>query len=111
MYQTWYLTMRRIIPITDLQRKAGQIITGIESDDPVIITHRGRPAAVLISADRYAQIEDDMAKLDELELAEMVARAREAIADGRTVSHEQVKDRFRKPTDSTAGRRRGSRGR
>src|SRR5579862_2083293 len=101
--------MKRIIPITELQRKAGQIISGIESDDPVIVTQRGRPAAVLISSDRYAEIEGDLAKLDELELADMVSRGRAAIADGRTIAHQEVKDRFRKAAGSNAKRRRGSR--
>jgi prevent-host-death family protein len=53
--------MKKIIPITDLQRQAGQIVGGVvSSDEPVIITQRGRPAAVLLSARRSSQLEEDL---------------------------------------------------
>jgi prevent-host-death family protein len=89
--------MKKIIPITDLQRQAGQIVSGINaSPDPVLITQRGRPAAVLISAKRYAQIEENLQRLDELELLDMVERSRQALAAGQTLSHKQVKARLEK---------------
>ena len=87
--------MKRIIPITDLQRKAGQIVDSL-SDQPVIITQRGRPAAVLIAASDYEQIEEDLERLDELELVEMVTHAREAINKAQTISHADVSSRIRK---------------
>lgn len=44
--------MRKIIPITDLQRQAGQVVGSLsDSDEPVIVTQRGRAAAVIISID------------------------------------------------------------
>lgn len=46
--------MKKIIPITDLQRQTGQIINDITaSSEPVLITQRGRLTAVLISAEQY----------------------------------------------------------
>jgi prevent-host-death family protein len=90
--------MQKIIPITDLQRAAGQIITDLNDadDSPVVITHRGRPAAVLLSAERYAQMESDLERLDELELVEMVESARAARAAGDIISHDEVKKRLSK---------------
>jgi prevent-host-death family protein len=97
--------MKKIIPVTDLQRQAGQILSSLsDSDEPVIVTQRGRVAAVLISAGRYSQIEDDLQRLDDLELAEMVKRAREAREAGETISHENVKKRIGMPA-STGGKR------
>src|SRR5437868_12123382 len=97
--------MQKIIPITDLQRAAGQIVTDLNgADDSVVITHRGRPAAVLLSAERYAQMEADLERLDELELIGMVERAREARTAGQTLSHEEVKKRLRKRAVSTPKR-------
>jgi prevent-host-death family protein len=99
--------MQKIIPVTDLQRGAGQIVTGL-ADDSVIITHRGRAAAVLISAERYAQMESDLERLDELELAGMVEEARRARESGQTLSHEEVKGRLKKrATERPRGARRG----
>lgn len=87
--------MRKIIPITDLQRQAGQIVSRMtEANEPVVITQRGRAAAVLLPAERYAEIEEDLARLDELELHELINRAEEDIAQGRTISHRKVKTRL-----------------
>jgi prevent-host-death family protein len=87
--------MQKIIPITDLQRGAGQIMTDL-ADDSVVITHRGRAAAVLVSAERYAQMESDLERLDELELAGMVEEARRARASDQSLAHEEVKKRLKK---------------
>lgn len=99
--------MQKIIPITDLQRGAGQIVTEL-ADDAVVITHRGRAAAVLVSAERYAQMESDLERLDELELAGMVEEARRARASKQTLSHEEVKRRLKKRgTERPSRARRG----
>lgn len=88
--------MKNIIPITDLQRQAGQIIGSLsDMDEPVIVTQRGRAAAVIISADRYVEIEDDLKRLDELELLEMVEESRRAIKAGEVLSQNDVKRRLK----------------
>ena len=90
--------MKNIVPVTDLQRQASQIIGSLaDSDEPVIITQRGRTAAVLLTAKRYAEIEADLKRLDELELLEMVQKSREDVAEKRTVSHDEVKRRLKFP--------------
>ena len=102
--------MNKIIPITDLQRQAGQIVSGVvDSDESVIITQRGRPAAVLVSAARCSQIEEDLAKLDELELVDMVARSREALSRSKTLTHKQVKARLEKQHKTAVQRTRRAR--
>jgi prevent-host-death family protein len=46
--------MEKIIPISDLQTKAKQYVDQVkETDQPVVITQRGRAAAVLISMEAY----------------------------------------------------------
>jgi len=91
-----YSTMKNIIPITDLQRQAGQIIGALsESDEPVIVTQRGRAAAVIISADRYEEIEDDLKRLDELELSELVEEGKRQIKAGKVLSHDEVKRKLK----------------
>jgi prevent-host-death family protein len=97
--------MQKIIPITDLQRGAGQIVTDL-SDESIVITHRGRAAAVLVSAERYAQMELDLERLDELELAGMVEDARHARTANQTLSHDEVKRRLKKRTTERARRAR-----
>ncbi|MEP6901817.1 MAG: type II toxin-antitoxin system Phd/YefM family antitoxin [Actinomycetota bacterium] len=90
--------MKNIIPITDLQRQAGQIIGSLaKSDEPIVVTQRGRASAVIISVERYSEIEADLKRLDELELLEMVELSRQDIAEGKILSHDDVKKRLNFP--------------
>ena len=87
--------MRKIIPITDLQRQAGQLVNEAnESGEPFIVTQRGRAAAVLMSVRQYEQIETDLAHLDELELSQLTQNGLDDFAAGRTLSHADVKERL-----------------
>jgi prevent-host-death family protein len=90
-----YPTMKNIIPITDLQRQAGQIISSLsDNNEPIYITQRGRAAAVIINAERYAEIEDDLKRLDELELLEMVEISHQEIKENKIISQDEVKKRL-----------------
>ncbi len=102
--------MRKIIPITDLQRQSSQIVSGLaESDEPVLITQRGRAAAVLISAEAYARIEEDLNRLDELEMLHLLERGAEDFAQGRTLSQREVRARLEKKHGAGRTRRRKAR--
>ena len=93
--------MQKLIPISDLQRQAGTIVGDLAiNNEPVIITQRGRASAVLLSAAHYSQIEADLTRLDELELLAMVAQAREAITQKKTISHREVKARLNPPVSA-----------
>jgi prevent-host-death family protein len=95
MYIQEQCIMKKIIPITDLQRQIGTIVSGCEtSGESVIITQRGRAAAVLVPVRRYEQIEEDLARLDELELQAMLVEAEAQIAARQTISHQDVKARM-----------------
>jgi prevent-host-death family protein len=88
--------MKNIIPVTDLQRQAAQILTELnDSTEPFVITQRGRATAVLLTAKRYAEIEEDLQRLDELELLAMVEESRQAIKEGKTISQKDVKKRLK----------------
>ena len=54
-------------------------------------------------------IEEDLAKLDELELLDMVAHSREALSRGETLSHKQVKARLEKQHKTQVQRSRRAR--
>lgn len=93
-----YLHMKTIIPVSDLQREAARVLNDVAtSPEPIIITQRGRPSAVLVSAQRYAEIEEDLAILDDLELEEMVLRGLREKAEGKTISLEDAKKRLNYP--------------
>lgn len=87
--------MKTIIPITDLQRQAAKILSDVnKSSEPIIITQRGRPAAVLLSAKRYAEIEEDLAEFDDLELEHLIGLGEKARKEGDLISLEEVRTRL-----------------
>lgn len=73
--------MRRIgtiIPITDLRQDAAGVLKRVRnSGEPVVITQRGRAAAVMLSAEAYERAEHDR------ELLRLLARGDKEIAAGR----------------------------
>ena len=90
--------MKNIIPVSDLQRLAAQLLNDVnDSSEPVIITQRGRARGVLLSAKHYEQIEEDMALLDELELEKLVREGLEDKAADRLISLEEAKKRLHYP--------------
>jgi len=87
--------MKNIVPVSDLQKQAASILNEVRtSNEPVIITQRGRAAAVLVSAERYAKIEEDLALLDELELHREIELAKKEFAEGNSISLEEAKRRL-----------------
>ncbi|MDO8520391.1 MAG: type II toxin-antitoxin system Phd/YefM family antitoxin [Deltaproteobacteria bacterium] len=73
--------MDKIIPISDLQSGAKKIIDGVKkTGDPVIITQRGRPAALVVN---YEQYEGMLHTLDEMSHPDWRERLEEAEEDSR----------------------------
>ena len=93
-----YVNMKNIIPISDLQRQAAQVLIDVNaSSEPIIITQRGRASAVLLSAKRYAEIEKDLEAFDDLELEVLIEEGLRDRADGNTLTSEEVKKRLNYP--------------
>ena len=68
--------MGKIIPISDLQTKAKQYVEQVkDTDQPVVITQRGRAAAVLVSYEVY---EGFLATRDEMSYPDWERRLRRA---------------------------------
>ena len=68
--------MDKIIPISDLQTKAKQYVEQVkETDQPVVITQRGRAAAVLVSYEAYEGL---LATRDEMSYPDWSQRLKRA---------------------------------
>ncbi len=66
-----------LIPVTDLRQGAADVLKRVQdSDQPVIITQRGRAAAVMLSIESYEKVEND------LELLQLLARGEKEIRAG-----------------------------
>jgi len=66
-----------IVPVSDLRRGAASLLNRIrESRDPIVVTQRGRAAAVLLGVEEFERRERD------LEILRLLAQGEKAIAAG-----------------------------
>jgi len=74
-----------IVPISDLRQGAASLLRRVrESNEPVVVTQRGRAAAVLLSVEEYERREHDFAIL------RLLAQGEKEIAAGKGHSLEDV---------------------
>lgn len=75
--------MDRIIPISDLQSQAKKYVDQVkETDEAVIVTQRGRAAAVLVSYDAYEGYLATQSEMSFPDWKKRLARADKEIAAG-----------------------------
>ena len=73
--------MEKIVPISELQSQARRIIGGVKNaGDAVVITQRGRPAALLVN---YEDYEGMVATLEEMSEPDWRERLTEAERDAK----------------------------
>ena len=69
--------MPNIVPISDLRQGAAALLQKVkESREPIVVTQRGRAAAVLLSVDEYERREQDM------EILRLLVQGEKEIAAG-----------------------------
>jgi prevent-host-death family protein len=74
---------------TTLKRKATEIIAELEhSQNPVLITQHGRPAAYLLAVESYEAL------TQRLSILEGIARGERAVEAGRVVTNAEAKKRM-----------------
>lgn len=94
--------METIIPVSELQSQAKKIVERVKhARDTVIITQRGRPAALLVNYEDYEGI---VATLEEMSQLDWSARLAEAERDSRAGTGTE-REEF-KPTRATCGKMR-----
>ena len=77
--------------VTTLKRQATELLDELARDrKPILITQHGVPSAVLMDVESYERTQARMAILDG------IARGEQALAEGRTFTHSQVKAYFEK---------------
>jgi prevent-host-death family protein len=81
----------KLIPVTEIKRKATEIIDNLQREQtPMLITERGREAAILMDVPSYRLRER------QIELLKGIIRGQQCIAEGRMLTHEQVMARTAK---------------
>lgn len=86
--------MIKQVTVTDLQRRAAEVISSLR-EGPVIISQRGRPAAVIVTAEAYEQMERALADVEAKQVREIVEAGLSSYSAGRTSSQAAVARRVR----------------
>lgn len=75
--------------VTTLKRQATDLLSDIERDrQPILITQHGLPSAYLVDVETYE------AMIARMGILEGIARGEQAIAEGRSLTHEQATERL-----------------
>jgi len=78
--------MDKIVPISDLQTQAKSIVGSVkDSGDPVVITQRGRPAALLVNYEVYEGMVATLEAMSDPDWRERLAEAEKDSKAGRGV--------------------------
>ena len=74
-----------IVPVSDLRQEAAAVLKRLrETNDPVVVTQRGRAAAVLLSIEEYERKERDF------EILSLLVRGEKEIASNQGVDLDEV---------------------
>lgn len=77
--------------VTTLKREATKILAELHSSkEPVLITEHGLPSAYLVDVNDYEVM------IGRMKILEGIAKGEKAILEGRTLSHVQAKEKFKK---------------
>ena len=85
------MAVPRLTPVTEIKRRATEVIADVRATrQAVLITERGRSAAVLLDVETYDAL------LRRLAVLEGIARGERAYSGGRVVSRAEARRRLRR---------------
>ncbi len=77
------MRMSEQLPLAEVKNHLSEVVEQVEVEHArVTITKHGRPAAVLVSADDLASLEETLALLSDPEVLARIRKARAEVADG-----------------------------
>lgn len=83
------------LPLADVKARFSELVDRVATThDRVVVTRNGRPAAVLVSPDDLAALEETLAILSDPESRKRIDEARQAIADGDVVDENALSRRL-----------------
>lgn len=83
--------MIKQVTVTDLQRRAAEVISSLR-EGPVVVNQRGRPVAVILTAEAYEQA---VAEVEAKQVREIVEAGLASYGAGRTSPQAAVAQRVR----------------
>jgi len=84
--------MSDVLPLAQVKSKFSEMVDRVEhTHDRIVVTRNGRPAAVMISPDDLASLEDTLELLSDPEAMRELAEARAAHAAGDFVTGDELR--------------------
>ena len=94
--------MEKIIPISELQSQPKKVVDNVkQTRDPVIITQRGRPAALLVNHEDYEGMVATLDEMSQLDWRERLAEAERDSKAGKGIELEEFKATRAKRADKS----------
>lgn len=87
--------MSDVLPLAEVKAKFSEMVDRVEQQhDRITVTRNGRPAAVLISADDLAALEDTLDLLSDPVAMADIAQARRDVVAGKTFSADEIRAKY-----------------
>lgn len=94
---TRIVVMSETLSLANVKSKFSEMVDRVEhTHDRIVVTRNGRPAAVLISTDELASLEDTLELLSDPEAMRELAESRRAYNDGDFLNGDQLRSRYPK---------------
>lgn len=77
--------MSKTLPISEVKAKLPELVTGVEErEEEVVVTRKGKPAAVLVNFSEYERLKETLAVLSDPELMRQLRRSQAFYKKGKT---------------------------
>ena len=94
---TIILIMSETLPLANVKSKFSEMVNRVEhTHDRIIVTRNGRPAAVLISPDELASLEDTLELLSDPEAMAHLEESKSAYRAGDFVTDDELRAKYTK---------------
>jgi antitoxin YefM len=96
--------MARTLPISEVKARLPELVTGVEErEEEIVVTRRGKPAAVLVNFGEYERLKETLDVLSDADLMGQIRQSRRFYAaEGAGFSLEQVFDEPNRPKKKRA---------
>jgi len=84
--------MGRTLPISEVKTRLPELVTGVEErEEEIVVTRKGKPAAVLVNFAEYERLKATLEVLSDPALMRQIRRSRQYFAaGGKGLSFEEV---------------------
>jgi antitoxin YefM len=92
---TRIMVMSNTLPLAEIKARLSEIVDQIEHEhERIILTRHGRPAAVIMSPDDLAALEDTLELLSDPSAMAEIEAARHEVAQGKTFGVDELRAKY-----------------